>query len=121
MGDGWAMPTWERFEVLVDGRMGSNRPAFCDVFRAWPWRLKVEGAGEVALVGGRVKGEGAFRCERSLGECVPVTERAVERVGREKLWRLLELPLGCEVKLAYMGVAGEPPCNCCCCCCWRWM
>ena len=71
--------------MLVDGRTGSNRPAFSDFFREWPWRLKVEEAGEMALVGGRVKGEGPFRCVGSLGEWVPATERAVERVGREKL------------------------------------
>lgn len=59
---------------------------------------------EVALVGGRVRGEGPFRDIVSLGECVLATERAadmaVDRVGREKFCRLLVLPLLWEVKLA---------------------
>jgi hypothetical protein len=45
-----------------------------------------------------------LRGAASLGEWVPATDRAadmaVDSVGREKLWRLDELPLLWEVKLA---------------------
>lgn len=100
-GDDCAMPTWERFDELVDGRVGSNRPAFCEFLRPWP--RKVEEEGDTADVGGRVNGDGALRGAVSLGEWVPATERAadraVERFGREKLCKLLELALLWEVKL----------------------
>jgi hypothetical protein len=96
------MPMWERFDALVDGRVGSNTPAFCECFREWP--RKVEDEGEIAGRGGRVNGEGPLRDAASLGEWVPATDRAadmaVDSVGREKLWRLDELPLLWEVKLA---------------------
>lgn len=63
-----------------------------------------EAEADVALVGGSVKGEGPFRGVVSLGECVLATDRAadmaVERVGREKFCRLLELALLCDVKPA---------------------
>jgi len=97
------MPTWERFDVLVEGRVGSKTPAFCEFFREWP--RNVDEDGEMAEVGGRVSGEGPLRDAVSFGEWVPTTDRAADRavdsVGREKLLcRLVELPLLWDVKLA---------------------
>jgi hypothetical protein len=68
-GEDCANPTFERLEVLVEGRVGSNMPAFCECFREWPTRPeKVDTDGETALVGGRVSGEGPLRGAVSLGE-----------------------------------------------------
>jgi hypothetical protein len=95
---------WERLDVLVDGRVGSKRPAFCECLREWlTARLeKVDVAGE-EVVGGSVRGEGPLRGIASMGECAPATERAadraVDRVGREKFWGLLALTAPPEVKL----------------------
>lgn len=93
----WAW-IWPRLEVLVEGRVGSNRPAFAECLRECAPTLPAKEVGVedvVALVGGRVRGEGPLRGTVSMGECVPATERAAdraavfERVGREKLvWRL---------------------------------
>lgn len=51
--------------MLVEGRVGSNMPAFCEFLRAWETTLdeKVDdAAGDVADdEGGSVKGEGPFR------------------------------------------------------------
>jgi hypothetical protein len=89
-------------EVLVEGRVGSNRPAFAECLRECAPTLpeKEVCVEDVALVSGRVRGEGPLRGAVSLGECVPATERAadraavVDRVGREKLvWRLGVLAL----------------------------
>jgi hypothetical protein len=45
----------ERFDILVEGKVGSNKPGVCECFRTW-----------AARAGGRVKGE-ALRVEgRSL-------------------------------------------------------
>jgi hypothetical protein len=33
---GDAMLTWERLEVLVEGRVGSKRPGVCECFLEWP-------------------------------------------------------------------------------------
>lgn len=96
--------------MLVEGRVGSNRPAFAECLRECAPTLPENEVDvvDVALVGGRVRGEGPLRGAVSIGECVPATERAVDRaaavvdrVGREKLvWRLgaLALLLG-DVKL----------------------
>lgn len=103
---------WPRLEVLVEGRVGSNRPAFAECLRECAPTLPVKEVGVedvVALVGGRVRGESPFRGAVSIGECVPATERAAaadraavfDRVGREKLvWRLgVVALLAWEVKL----------------------
>jgi len=91
VGEVWATPICARFEVLVDGRVGSNNPALCECLRECPTTLpeNVAEAGDVALVGGSVKGEGPLRGWASFGDCDAATERAadraaVERVGREK-------------------------------------
>lgn len=69
---GWAIPICDRFEVLVDGSVASNRPCVCECFREWcppPPRL-----------GGSVRGEAVRTLDASLvGLC-----------GREKL------RLGCD-------------------------
>lgn len=119
------VPTWERFEVLVDGRVESNNPALAECLREWPlMEAEEKEAAEgdvklVALVGGfSESGDMPFLSlalpgSRSLGECALATDLAavwaVDRVGREKFccWTLLELLLGREVKLAYIGVAVE--------------
>ena len=94
------MPTVERFEVLVEGRVESKKPAFCECLRVCPRPEYVDEAGDA---GGSVRGE-AFRGVVSTGEWTPATVRAadtaVERVGREKFWRLAVLLLLWEVKLA---------------------
>lgn len=94
---------WERLDVLVDGRLGSNRPAFCECLRAWLARPKVGVAGD-DVAGGSVRGDGTLRGSASMGECAPATDRAaetaVDRVGREKFCRLAVLTLFPEVKLA---------------------
>jgi hypothetical protein len=101
-GDECSRPICERLDVLVDGNVGSNKPAVCECLRKWPDRLVNVGV-EGEAVGGRVKGEGPFRGRTSLGECAPATERAadmaVDKVGREKFCRLVALALLCEVKL----------------------
>lgn len=89
--------------MLVEGRVGSNRPAFAECLRECAPTLPEKEVGVedvVALVGGRVRGEGPLRGAVSMGECVPATERAADRaavfdrVGREKLvWRLGVLAL----------------------------
>src|SRR5690242_1531996 len=93
-GDEFVSPRWERLDVLVDGRLGSNRPAFCECFRAWPARPNVGVTGD-EVAGGSVRGDGALRGSASTGECAPATDRAaetaVDRVGREKFWRLAGL------------------------------
>lgn len=101
----FARPMWERLDVLVDGRVGSKRPAFCECLREWltPRLEKVGVPGDEAA-GGSVRGEGPLRGIASLGECTPATERAadtaaVDRVGREKFWGLPVLTLPAEVKL----------------------
>lgn len=91
-------------EVLVDGRVGSNRPAFCECLREWlKPRLEEVGVTGEEVAGGRGKGECPLRGRPSLGDCGPVTERAaetaVDMVGREKFWRLTALLLLPEVKL----------------------
>jgi hypothetical protein len=120
------VPIWERFDVLVDGRVESNNPALAECLREWPlMEAEEKEAAEgdvklVALVGGfSDSGDMPFLSlalpgSRSLGECALATDLAaawaVDRVGREKFcccWRLLELLLGREVKLAYIGVAEE--------------
>ena len=92
---------WPRLEWLVEGRVGSNRPALAECLRECAPTLpeKVDGVEDVvALVDGWVRGECPLRL--SLGECVPATERAadraavLDRVGREKfVWRLGVLAL----------------------------
>lgn len=96
------MATLERFDVLVDGSVGSNIPAFCECFREWPTRPEnVDEEGETAVVGRKAN---PFRGVVSLGEWVLATERAAETAvwteGLEKFWRLAVLPLLWEVKLA---------------------
>lgn len=87
--------------MLVDGSVGSNKPALCECLREWTTRVaKVGVIGELA--GGSVKGDGPLRGRVSMGECAPATDRAaetaVESVGREKFCKLLVLLV--EVKLA---------------------
>lgn len=96
------MPICERFDVDVDGRVESNRPAVWECLREWPLPLLV------ALEGGRVRGD-VFRgrswlaaTERAARAAAVLTE--MTGVGREKLWRLLVLELAWDVKLAKMGV-----------------
>jgi hypothetical protein len=85
-------------EVLVEGRVGSNRPAFCECLREWltPRLEKVGVTGE-EVAGGSVRGEGPLRGTPSLGDCGPATERAaetaVDTVGREKFCKLVVLLL----------------------------
>lgn len=92
----------ERLDVLVDGRVGSNKPALCECLREWTLPEKVGVEGEFAD-GGSVKGEGPPRGRASLGDCAPATDRAaetaVDNVGREKFCKLLALLLLLEVKL----------------------
>ncbi len=102
LGEACPRPICERLDVLVDGRVGSNKPAFCECLREWTTRVaKVGVIGEV--VGGSVRGEGPLRGRASMGECAPATDRAaetaVEIVGREKFCRLLLLLPFWEVKL----------------------
>jgi hypothetical protein len=33
LGEVFARPMWERLDVLVDGRVGSKRPALCECLR----------------------------------------------------------------------------------------
>jgi hypothetical protein len=97
---------WERLDVLVDGRVGSKRPAFAECLREWLTarleKVEVDVTGE-EVVGGSVRGEGPLRGIPSMGECALATERAadtaVDRVGREKFWGLLALTAPPEVKL----------------------
>ena len=77
--------------MLVEGRVGSNRPAFAECLRECAPTLPVKEEGVedvVALVGGRVRGEGPLREAVSIGDCVrAAADRAAvfDRVGREKL------------------------------------
>jgi hypothetical protein len=94
----------ERLDVLVEGRVGSNRPAFCECLREWlTTRLEKVGVTGDEVAGGRVKGEGPLRGRASMGECAPATDRAadtaVDMVGREKFCKLAVLLLATEVKL----------------------
>ena len=88
--------------MLVDGRVGSNRPALCECLREWVTRPNVGVTGD-EVAGGSVRGDGPLRGWASLGECAPTTERAaetaVDRVGREKFWRLAVLLVLPAVKL----------------------
>ena len=65
--DDWGAPTWGKLDMLVDGMLGSNKPAVCECFLTWP-----------ARAGGRVKGEAFLMLEPSLAD----------RLGREKFWGL---------------------------------
>jgi hypothetical protein len=85
-------------DVLVEGKVGSNSPAFCESLREWlTLRLEKVGVTGEEAAGGSVRGEGPLRGTASLGDCGPATERAaetaVERVGREKFCRLVALLL----------------------------
>jgi hypothetical protein len=91
-------------DVLVDGRVGSNRPAFCECLREWLTpRLEKVGVTGDEVAGGRARGDGPLRGTASLGDCGPATDRAaetaVDRVGREKFCGLVALLLPPEVKL----------------------
>lgn len=77
-----AAPTWERFEAAVDGILESNSPWVALYFF------------DSALLS--VDGE---PCVATLGEPTAF--------GREKLCRLGELVLECEVNWLYIGVPGE--------------
>lgn len=114
------LPCDDRFEVDIEGKEGSNAPAFCDCFRECATGL-VELV-VLAFEGGSVKGE-AFR---NCGSWLAVTDLAAtaaaaergESVGREKFCglekfcRLVWLELGWLLaNWAYIGVeegaAGE--------------
>jgi hypothetical protein len=95
------MPTCDKFDVLVDGSVGSKRPAVCECFLEWPLLEVTDGA----PLPGRVKGE-AVRAGKSLFidlAAAPVDDVWDARVGREKFCRLLELEFECFVNCAYMG------------------
>ena len=46
------LPTWERLEVLVDGRVESNRPALAECFLECPFAAAVKDPTEGEVVGG---------------------------------------------------------------------
>jgi hypothetical protein len=97
-GDECVWPRLERLEVLVEGSVGSKRPAFCEFLRLWitPRLAKVGVIGD-GVAGCEANGEGTLR-GGSAGDRGPVTERAavtaaVEMAGREKFCELLLLLL----------------------------
>jgi hypothetical protein len=55
-------------DVLVDGRVGSNKPAFWECFRECPSRPPKVGVTGDDVVGGRVRGEAPLRGRASTGE-----------------------------------------------------
>lgn len=99
------MPIWERFEVDVEGSVGSNRPAFCECFRMCPLTKEVLDGEALppGVDGGKVNGDGALR-GASIGEWAAATDlaatAAVDSVGREKFCRLPVLEFACDVKEA---------------------
>lgn len=97
----WAMLSWDRFEVDVDGRVESKRPCVAECFLEWP-------------------------LSSGAADRLGVTSRApAAAAGREKLrwwWCCCCCGWGCRlaelVELAnwlYIGVAGEST-RCCCWC-----
>lgn len=82
------MPTCERFDVVIDGSVGSKSPGVAECFLAW---CLMRGDEEPVCVGVRPP---------------------LPPAGREKFWCRLELlALDCAVaKWEYIGVAGEPAC-----------
>lgn len=53
VGDGWVMlPTCERFEMLVDGRVELNRPALAECFLECPFAAAENEPTEGDVVGG---------------------------------------------------------------------
>lgn len=96
------VPTCERFEVLVDGRVESKSPALAEFLREWPFLPEVKEEDDdgdsrlVALVGGcndngdiPLLSRPALPGSLSLaGECALATDLAaacaVDSVGREK-------------------------------------
>jgi hypothetical protein len=98
-GDECVWPRLERLEVLVEGSVGSKRPAFCEFLRLWitPRLAKVGVIGD-GVAGCEANGEGTLR-GGSAGDRGPVTA-AVEMAGREKFCELLLLLLLLLLELA---------------------
>jgi hypothetical protein len=78
VGDGCAiLPTCDRFEVLVDGKVESNRPALAECFLECPLAAAVKDATDGDMVGGFcASGDMPGRPWASLGECALETDLA---------------------------------------------
>lgn len=105
------MPTWERFEVLVDGSVESKRPGVWLCFLEWPFvkGLAVRAAADamwvLTLRSWFLPSLAPPPPMEPAGPPGVVPDRWA--VGREKFCRLAVLELAWEVNWAYIGVAEE--------------
>src|SRR3569833_293278 len=88
---GWDTPIWDKLLVLVDGSVESNKPAVCECLREWPL-----GPPET----GTVRGEPVRGVSLLAATWRATAVGRAGGVGREELWRLDVLELGCCVKEA---------------------
>ena len=85
-GPPWLIPTCDKFEVLVDGKLESNNPCEFECFLEWPFSIGDEAPCVTDLIAAGLE----------YVEC-----------------KLALLALPCDVNWEYIGVAGELAELCC--------